>query len=532
VGRRKGKPMDQDHSEAKGQLEARAGSSAPDLRIPAHACVVGKPIEPCTLVVFGASGDLTARKLIPSLYRLYLNQGLPTPFAMVGCARTEWSREDFRKRMEEAVRETGTEMSKWNDFARMFYYHPVRYDSISSYRELTVLLREVDQEEGTRWNRLFYLALPPSLYEIVAAMLGRVGLSTEGEDGKGWSRIVVEKPFGMDLETAVGLNQSIHKSFREDQIYRIDHYLAKETVQNVLVFRFANAIFEPLWNRSYIDHVEITAAETLGVEHRAGYYEEAGVLRDMFQNHMLQLLALTAMEPPSLFEADRVRDGKVEVFRSLRPLPLDHIEGNLILGQYGPGRIGDRKVPAYREEPGVASDSLTPTYALMRVMVDNWRWQGIPFYLMSGKRLAEKLTQIVIQFKVVPHSMFRPVLGEHITANRVVLGIQPEERITCSFQTKNPGATFCLRTVTMEFDYHQNYGGPRFDAYEICLQDCIQGDHMLFWREDGVELSWSFLTPVLQACEKPGDRERHLRFYEAGGWGPLTPDELRRFFSS
>jgi len=300
----------------------------------------------------------------------------------------------------------------------------------------------------------------------------------------------------------------------------------------VVALRFANAIFEPLWNRSYIDHVRITAAETLGVEYRAGYYEEAGVLRDMFQNHMMQLLALTAMDPPSLFEADRVRDEKVEVFHSLRPLPLGKIDENLILGQYGPGTIGDTKVPGYRDEPGVNPDSLTPTYAMMKVLLDSWRWQGVPFYLMSGKRLARKLTEIVIQFKEVPHSMFRPVLGEHITANRLILGIQPDEKITLTFQTKSPGATFCLRSVTMDFDYRQNYRGPRLDAYEISLQDSMQGDHMLFWRQDAVELSWSFLTPVLEECETCPDRSSRLRFYESGGWGPLTPDEVKRFFSS
>jgi glucose-6-phosphate 1-dehydrogenase len=307
--------------------------------------------------------------------------------------------------------------------------------------------------------------------------------------------------------------------------------LAKATVQNVLVFRFGNAIFEPLWNRSYIDHVKITAAETLGVEHRAGYYEQAGVLRDMFQNHMMQLLALTAMDPPSLFEADRVRDEKTEVFQALRPLPIERIEENLVLGQYGPGTIGGKRIPGYREEPGVDPDSVTPTFALMRVHVDNWRWQGVPFYLMSGKRLANKLTEIVIQFKEVPHSMFRPVLGEHITANRLTLGVQPDEKITVTFQTKNPGATFCLRSVTMDFDYHQNYIGPRLDAYEKCLLDCMQGDHMLFWRQDAVELCWSFLTPVIEACEGDSDQGKRLRFYESGSWGPLTPNELKIFFS-
>ncbi|MCK5554524.1 MAG: glucose-6-phosphate dehydrogenase (NADP(+)), partial [Deltaproteobacteria bacterium] len=294
----------------------------------------------------------------------------------------------------------------------------------------------------------------------------------------------------------------------------------KETVQNVLVLRFGNTIFEPIWNREYIDYVGIIAAETLGVEHRAGYYEQAGVLRDMFQNHMMQLLALTAMEPPSLFEADRVRDEKVKVFRSLKPLPDRDQEESLILGQYGSGTIDGERVPAYRDESDVNSTSLASTFAIMRVFIDNWRWRGVPFYMVSGKRLARKLTEIVIQFREVPHSMFRDVLGENIMANRLIVGIQPDERITLTFQTKNPGARMCLRSVTMDFDYYQNYSGPILDAYEKVLLDCIQGDHLLFWRQDGVELSWSFLTPVLEECEDCPDRAERLPPYESGTWGP------------
>jgi glucose-6-phosphate 1-dehydrogenase len=511
--------------------EMAAEIHAPDLGIPLQACVIDKPVDPCAIVIFGASGDLTARKLIPALYDLYRRNSLPGALAIVGCSRTSWTREDFQNRMERSIRESGAyEAAKWPGFARALYYQPIHYDALSSYVTLEGLLGDLDTRHRTGGNRLFYLATPPSLYETIGVMLGEAGLSVEGRDGSGWSRIVIEKPFGKDLQTAVDLNQSLRKSFGESQIFRIDHYLAKETVQNVLVFRFGNAIFEPLWNRSYIEHVRITASETLGIEHRAGYYEQTGVLRDMLQNHMMQLLSLTAMGPPSLFEADRVRDEKTEVFQSLRPVPLDRIDKHLVLGQYAPGVAGGQRVAGYREEPGVSPDSTTPTFALMRVYLDNWRWQGVPFYLMSGKRLAKKLTEIVIQFKKVPHSMFRPVLGEHIMANRLTLGIQPEERITLTFQTKNPGATFCLRSVTMDFDYHQNYQGPRLDAYEKCLLDTIQGDHMLFWRQDGVELCWSFLTPILEACEKDADPGRRLRFYESGSWGPLSSDELKRFF--
>ena len=294
------------------------------------------------------------------------------------------------------------------------------------------------------------------------------------------------------------------------------------------MFRFANAIFEPIWNRTYIDSVTITAAETLGIERRAGYYEEAGVLRDMFQNHMMQLLALTAMEPPSIFEAERVRDEKAKLYRSLRPFPVDRLKDHLVLGQYGRGSMDGKQVPAYREEPGVNPISLTPTFAMMTVFVDNWRWQGVPFFLSSGKRLVKKLTEIAIQFKEVPHSMFRDVLGEKILANRLVLGIYPEEKISMTFQTKMPGARVSLRSVTMDFFYHQGHAGRVLDAYEKVLLDCMVGDHMLFWREDGVELCWSYLTPILQGCETCGDRGEMLLPYEAGSEGPQAAAKLRK----
>jgi len=498
--------------------------SASDAGDDSEMCLAIKPTDPCTIVILGATGDLTARKLVPALFNLYLNDGLPTPFFIVGCGRTKLSTPQFRDRMKNALGSINfSNHTRWPDFAGALHYRPIDYDDPASFRDLAVFLKNQDKKNGTRGNRIFYFALPPSLYKPAARMLGQAGLGHEGENNHGWSRLVIEKPFGRDLKTAIDLDHHIHEYFKEHQIYRIDHYLAKETVQNILTLRFANAIFEPVWDRRYIDHVRITAIEKLGVEHRAGYYEQAGVMRDMFQNHMMQLLALTAMEPPSRFEPDIVRGEKGKVFRSLRPFPVEKLGAHIVLGQYGRGKIDGEAVPAYREEPGVSTDSLTPTFAMMKVYVDNWRWQGVPFFLTSGKRLAEKLTQIEIQFKEVPHAMFRQTLGDTITANRLTLGIYPDERVTLTFQTKRPGAKMCLRPVTMDFPYHQDYAGPVLEAYEKVLIDCMLGDQMLFWHQDSVELCWSFLTPILESCETCGNRTEMLHIYQAGSSGP-TPD--------
>ena len=506
-----------------------ATTTTTDLGIPPESCLMESPSDPCTILIVGASGDLTSRKLIPALYDLFRKNALPDPFRIVGCSRTDLTDQIFRDRLKETLSENPKlDLSKWDRFASTIQYQPIQYDQGSTFVDLCERLKALDHKSGTGGNRIIYFAIPPTLYEITAQMLGRVGLASEGENGNGWSRIVVEKPFGRDLNTAIALDRSLHEFFREHQIFRIDHYLAKETVQNILMFRFANAIFEPIWDRRYINHVSITAAETLGVENRAGYYEEAGVIRDMFQNHMMQLLALTAMEPPSLFEAEVVRDEKVKVFRSLRPFPLENIKDTLVLGQYTAGTIKGKRVPAYRDEPGVQKDSLTPTFASMKIFIDNWRWQGVPFYLTSGKRLGNKLTEISIRFKRIPHSMFRQTLSEDVTANTLILGIYPEEEITLTFQTKNPGARVCLRTVTMDFLYHQDYSGPVLEAYEKVLLDCMLGDQMLFWRKDAVERCWGFLTPILTECETCGNREDRLLPYEAGSWGPEAAQALRR----
>jgi glucose-6-phosphate 1-dehydrogenase len=494
-----------------------------------HQCLTPQPAEPFTLVIFGASGDLTARKLVPALFNLYRLDALPKSLRIVGCARTALTQEQFRIKLGEHLAAVDTaDRSRWPALASSIHYHAVDYGDPVSFAELAAYLKQADIGERTAENRIYYLATPPALYETIAHHLGQAALAGEQQDGCGWSRLVVEKPFGRDLETAVALDRSLRQWFAEHQIYRIDHYLAKETVQNILIFRFANSIFEPIWNRRYIKSVTINALETLGVENRAGYYEEAGVLRDMFQNHMMQLLALTAMEAPPRFETEWVRDEKAKVFKALRPFPVDALYDHLVLGQYRPGVIEDTPLPGYLEEPGVRPNSLTPTFASMRVFVDNWRWQGVPFVLTSGKRLAEKRSAIGIRFREVPHSIFRNVFGEEIRANQLTLGIHPEEHISLTFETKNPGALLRLRPVTMDFRYRQGYTGPILDAYEKVLLDTVRGDQMLFLRQDAVELCWSFLSPILTKCESCGSLPQMLFPYEAGSWGPQAAFELHQ----
>jgi len=476
-------------------------------------------LEPCVLVVFGASGDLTSRKLVPALFTLFCQGSLPQRFVVVGASRTRMSDAEFRESLRRS-REgfDPKKFERWTEFAADIFYVPVDYDSEESFRNLARALTAIETSSQTGGNRIFYLATPPAMYAPIGRHLGQAGLAAEPNLSGGWARLVVEKPFGRDLESAVELDAVLHESFAESQMFRIDHYLAKETVQNVLMLRFANSIFEPVWNRNHIDYVGIMAAEELGVEHRAGYYDQAGVVRDMFQNHMMQLLALTGMEPPALLSADRVRSEKSKVFRALKPLDEQSMATSVILGQYGLGRIRGLEVPAYRQEPGVAPGSCTPTFAMTRLFIDNWRWRGVPFYLVSGKRLREKRTKIVIQFKEVPHSMFTGVLAENITANRLNIGIYPQEKISLRFEAKGQGAKLCLSSVNMEYCYPAD-SEVSFDSYGKVLHDCILGDHMLFWDQSGIELSWAFLDPVSAraGCIEAG---RLLQTYEAGSWGP------------
>ncbi len=472
---------------------------------------------PTAIIIFGASGDLTRRKLVPSLFRLYKSKMLSDRFFILGTSREEMTTEEFRIAMFGAVQEAfpaGIDKGAWDTFAPRLYYSTFDYGDLKSYTaSLRDRLPELEQKHQTGGNRIFYLAIPPAVFESVINNLGAAGFSRED---KGRSHIVIEKPFGRDLASARKLNQLVHTHYKEGQIFRIDHYLAKETVQNVLMFRFANSIFEPLWNRRYIDHVQITAAEMLGVEHRAGYYEEAGVLRDMFQNHMAELVALTAMEPPVGFEAGLVQDEKVKVFRAMRPCPLDALNQVVAGGPYTGGTIGKTHVPGYRDESGIAELSAIPTYAAMKVFIDNWRWNGVPFYLRSGKRLARRMTEISIHFKSVPHSMFPDSIGGPIDPNVLVLRVQPDEGMSLFLQAKQPGSKVCLTPLVMNYSYPRDL---LLDAYEWVLLDCMEGDHMLFTREDGVEQMWSLLTPLLDrlAATLKG---ANIPFYVAGSDGP------------
>lgn len=485
-----------------------------------HACDLTKnpALSPCTIIIFGASGDLTSRKLIPALFTLFSQDRLPQPFTIVGCSRTEMDDLQFRTHLQKHCRDSVAAMEKWDDFARHLHYTQIGYEQ-TSFLELANYLEQLDQQKQTGGNRIFDLAVPPVLYPIIGELLGTSGLANEKKNNHGWSRIIVEKPFGHDLKSARTLDATLHAHFEEKQIFRIDHYLAKETIQNTLIFRFANTIFEPIWNHHYIDYVGIIAAEQLGVGSRAGYYEESGVVRDMFQNHMMQLLVLTAMEPPNSFRADAVQDEKAKVIRSLRK--FDNTKGSkLCLGQYTDGSILGETVAGYRQEKGIQAHSTNPTFALMELYIDNLRWQNVPFYVVSGKRLPRKETRIIIQFKQVPHQLFQDMLGDTINANRLVIETYPNEAIKLTFQTKAPGTTTCLRSMSMDFAYKEHYQGKSLDAYARVLLDCMAGDHMLFWRQDGIELSWSFLTPILEKCEQCSYEGTDLSFYPAGTWGP------------
>ena len=466
---------------------------------------------PHTIVIFGASGDLTSRKLVPALYELKRKGRLPAQTRIVGFSRTKFSNEAWRENLAETTaRFVGEDFSRatWEEFAPSIFYHAGDIGRPESFRSLAAYLDELEGERGA--TRVYYLATAPRFYEPAVAQLGEAAMVEESLHPR---RLVIEKPFGTDLKTAQELNRKVHEVFHESQVYRIDHYLGKETVQNVLVLRFANGIFEPIWNRNYVDHVQITAAEEVTIGHRAGYYETVGVLRDMFQNHLLQLMCLTAMEAPARFEADAIRDEKVKVLRSVRRLGREDVFTDSVRGQY-------RK---YRDEPNVAPDSETATFGAVKLQIDNWRWQGVPFYLRSGKAMSCRTTQIVIQFRQAPHMLFDVGPRAPYEANRLVLQVQPAEGIQLHFHTKVPDAGMKLRLTDLSFQFAEKFGGGMPDSYQRLLLDVMQGDASLFSRSDEVELAWSIIDPIQQGWERPGWPP--LALYEAGGWGPPAAEE-------
>ena len=489
--------------------------------------------QACAMVIFGVSGDLTSRKLMPALYDLYVTVPLPPGFTIIGISRRDWSDDDFRAEMRKAVTEFATRPitdDTWESFARGLFYVAGNFDDPSIYDKLNERLEQIDNDRGTNGNRLYYLATPPSFYEQITAGLGDAGLVKRKEiysdpRANGWNRIVIEKPFGHDLATAQHLNAAIRQVFAEPQVYRIDHYLGKETVQNVLAFRFANILFEPVWNRHYVDQVQITVAESLGIENRATYYEEAGALRDMIQSHMLQLLSVVAMEPPAFFNGDALRDEKVKVLRSVVPLTGETIANHVVRGQYGNGYIAGTNVVGYRDEEGVDPESKTETFVALKLEVDNWRWNGVPFYLRTGKRLPRRVTEVAIQFKSVPHLMFKLTEGQTLPSNVLTMRIQPDEGISLRVAAKVPGAGTKLQPVQMDFDYGASFGQAGPDAYVRLLLDAMLGDPTLFARDDEIDIAWSLVQPIIDAWPDSATSQT-LATYEAGTWGPVEAELL------
>ena len=478
--------------------------------------------EPFALVIFGASGDLTSRKLLPAVYRLFQQGLLPEQFAILGFARTEMSDEAFRRQAGAAMTRFAPsrpgDRLPWDDFARRLHYHPGRYDDPASFASLRQRLDALAAARNAPRNCLFYLATPPSVIAPVAEQLRAAGLGGTGE-GRGWARLVVEKPFGRDLASARDLNARLRAAFAENQILRIDHYLGKETVQNILVLRFANALFEPIWNHKYVDHVQITVSETVGVEQRGAYYDQAGALRDMVQNHLMHLVSLVGMEAPNTLDSTAVRNEKVKVLKALRLIPACDVGERLVRAQYAAGAGG----PGYRQEPGVAPDSATETYVALKTYIDNWRWAGVPFYLRTGKRLPARITEIGIHFRPVPQVLFNAPPFGPMAPNVLALRIQPNEGISLQFQVKRPGAGVRIEPFKMDFGYAEAFGGEPPEAYERLLLDAALGDPTLFTRSDEVEAAWAFVTPLLDACaEAPAG----LPTYAAGTWGPSEADTM------
>jgi len=485
-----------------------------------------RPAPPAVFVIFGASGDLTSRKLMPAIEQLALRRMLPPGFAVVGVARTEMNDDDFRERMKELVEKGGgggpEARHVWDSFVGAFRYVAGDYDDPATFDRLKDVLTELDRERGTAENRLYYLATPPSTFPTVIKGLNEHVLSRPSSE-HAFSRIVIEKPYGHDLQSALDLDRVVHEAFDESQVYRIDHYLGKETVQNVLALRFANATYEPIWNRRYIDHIQVTVAESLGVEHRGSFYEQAGALRDIVQNHVMQVLSLTLMEPPVTFDADGIRDEKVKALKAVEILSTEKVKTQVVRAQYSRGWIGGEEVDGYREEEGVDPHSTTETYVAMKLKVDNWRWAGVPVYVRTGKRLPKRVTEVALQFHKVPHLPFHLKQVEDLEPDSLVLRIQPDEGISFRFGAKVPGQAFRIRSVSMDFFYGAAFLEETPDAYERLLLDALIGDATLFIRSDEVHQAWCIVDPLLQAWQND---DVPLAKYESGTWGPREADEL------